>query len=154
VIRAARKAARSVPIVVVLRIVIVDPPVGVTWALQVGRSALEGPSSATRAKICFTTAVRVASSSTSRALRLLGPAVQGPPDGRFLYLNSGLRAGQTGSCWDRRAKVPLRGITQSMIRAATAKQAGVLEARIAGTASDGGPACASVPLLGTGWKLA
>ena len=153
-IRAPRKAARLAPTVVMLRIVVVDPPAGVTWALQIGRSALEGPSSATRIQICFTTAVRVASSSTSRTVRLLGPAVQGPPDRRFLYLNSGIRAGQTGSCWERRAKVPLRGITWSMIRAATAKQDGELEARVAGTASDGGPACASVPLLGAGWRVA
>jgi hypothetical protein len=142
------------PTVVRLRVVIVDPPVGVTWAMQVGRSALASPSSTKRAQVCFITAVRVASSSTSQALRLLGPAVQGPPDGRFLYLNSGLRAGQTGSCWDRRAKVPLRGITRSMIQTATAKPDGVLEARVSGTASDGRPACAFVPLLGAGWRVA
>ena len=140
-IRAPRKAARLPPTVITLRIIVVELPGGVTWALQIGRSALEGPSSATRTQICFTTAVRVASSSPSRTVRLLGPAVQGPPDGRFLYLNTGLRAGQTGSCWDRRAKVPLRGIKQSMIRAATAKQDGALEARVAGTASDGACVC-------------
>jgi hypothetical protein len=149
-----RKIQPVSPAVVTLRIVVVDPPAGVRWALQIGRDELERPSSAGRAHVCFTTVVRVASSSRSNPLRLLGPAVQGPPDTRFLYLNSGIRAGQAKSCWDRRAKVPLRGITWSIIRAAAAKPHGALEARVSGTASDGGPACASVSLLGAGWSVA
>jgi len=51
--------------------------------------------------------------------------------------------------WQRRAKVPLDGITWSMI-----KKGSVIEARISGTARDGGPACATVPLLGGGWRIA
>ena len=50
--------------------------------------------------------------------------------------------------WQRRAKVPLAGITWTMI-----KKGSVIEAHIEGTARDGGPACATVPLLGGGWKV-
>jgi len=55
-------------------------------------------------------------------------------------------AGEVPSCWTRRAKVPLAGITDALI--ATGE---ILEARFAGTARDGGPACATVPLLDGGW---
>jgi len=69
-----------------------------------------------------------------------------------VYINTGVRAGQPDSCWDRRAKVPLGGITSDLIAAALAGDV-ALEARIEGTARDGGPACATVPLLGDGWRL-
>jgi len=48
--------------------------------------------------------------------------------------------------------VPLGGITSDLIAAALAGDV-ALEARIEGTARDGGPACATVPLLGDGWRL-
>lgn len=136
-----------------LRIFIEDPPTGVEWALQVGRDELAAPGKKTSRQICFTTEIRVAPGGGSRTPRLLGPAVQGPPAGRFIYLNSGIRAGQAGSPWDRRAKLPLKGITRSMIREVEARPGAALVARIAGKAKDGGPACASVPLLGAGWQV-
>jgi hypothetical protein len=36
----------------------------------------------------------------------------------------------------------------------TARPSGVLEVQFAGTGPKGGPACATVPLLGTGWRVA
>jgi hypothetical protein len=60
-------------------------------------------------------------------------------------------AGETVARWTRRAKIPLAGITWPMI--AKAANGGFLEAGIAGTARDGGPACATVPLLDQGWKF-
>ena len=72
---------------------------------------------------------------------------------RFSYLAAGRRAGDTTSCWDRRAKVALAGITPAVLAAWRATPGAVLEARIAGTARDGGPACATVPLLGGGWQV-
>ncbi len=74
--------------------------------------------------------------------RMLGPVVQGPPAGRFVYLNS---AG-------RRAKVPLMDISWEMIKQLTPGQR--LEAHIAGRARDGGWACASVKLQPPGWVVA
>ena len=74
------------------------------------------------------------------------PFSQGPPSGRFVYVNSGTLAGQKGSCWSRRAKVPLTGITWDDLDAVRCGPVRVLEASIHGTGRDGGPACASVPL--------
>ena len=79
--------------------------------------------------------------------RLVGKFAQGPADARFVYINWGTSAGQFGSCWSRRAKIPLRGITAKMIASLLKKPALLLEASIRGTAKDGGPACATVPLL-------
>jgi hypothetical protein len=45
------------------------------------------------------------------------------------------------------------GITWELIDEALSKLSAVLEARIAGTAGDGGPACATVRLLDGGWKV-
>jgi hypothetical protein len=75
-----------------------------------------------------------------------GPLVQGPPGDRFIYLDIGTYAGQADSCWSRRLKVPLSGITGQMIDSHS-----VLEARVPGTADDGGPNCGTVKPF-TGWK--
>ena len=77
---------------------------------------------------------------------LTGPFVQGPRGQRFVYLDIGTYAGQAESCWSRRLKVPLTGITAKMIAAGD-----VLEARVPGTGRDGGPTCASVRDF-EGWK--
>ena len=75
-----------------------------------------------------------------------GPFIQGPRRQRFVYIDIGTYAGQTGCCWSRRLKVPLDGITAKDIRAG-----GVLEARVPGTGRDGGPNCATVRDF-DGWK--
>ena len=46
----------------------------------------------------------------------LGPLSQGPAAGRFVYIDIGKSAGQIDSCWQRRIKVPLGGITWDVIR--------------------------------------
>jgi hypothetical protein len=79
-------------------------------------------------------------------LRVLGPFAQGPPSVRFAYVNSGKRAGDSDSIWDRRAKVPLTGLTRALIKKASRDADSVIEAKIAGTSRDGGPVCASVAL--------
>jgi Family of unknown function (DUF5990) len=132
-----------------LRIVVVDPPPGVAWALQLGKSELRPPIRASAKEVVFEFEVNVDGTTKTGGVRFLGPAVQGPPDGRFVYLSSGKRAGTPGSCWDRRAKIPLGGITAAILAKVNATR--VLEARITGRARDGGPACASVPILGP-WK--
>jgi hypothetical protein len=70
-----------------------------------------------------------------------------------MYVNSGKRAGQGDSRWDRRAKAPLTGITQQMIESLEQQPGARLETRIAGAAGVGGPACATVPLLEGGWRV-
>jgi hypothetical protein len=71
--------------------------------------------------------------------------VQGPPGARFLYIGSGAFAGEKNTPWKRRAKIPLGGITSAVV--AKGKKKGALEATIHGKARDGGPACATVPLV-------
>src|SRR6267378_882880 len=136
-----------------LRVTIVRPPTNVEFRLQQGRSGLVPPTGVATAEIRFDFALRLGPMRHRNRPNLVGALAQGPPTGRFVYINAGLRAGQEGSCWDRRAKVPLDGITSDLIHAALAAGDVVLEARIEGTARDGGPACATVPLLGAGWRL-
>ena len=138
-----------------LRIVIVDPVPSVALALQRGKSGSEeliAPSGASAEAISFDFTVVVASSDLNQAPRLLGPFVHGPPDKRFVYVSIGRYAGDAASPWARRAKIPLTGLTWALIDAVQA--GGRLEARIAGRARDGSPACASLALLPPGWREA
>ena len=80
-----------------------------------------------------------------------GSLVQGPAGERFVYLDIGTYAGQKDSCWSRRLKVPLSGITWDIIDRMEKSRA-VLETRVPGTGKDGGPNCATVKPF-DGWKL-
>ncbi len=82
----------------------------------------------------------------------LGPLTQGPISSRFVYINIGKSAGQIGSCWERRIKVPLGGITWDMIEKASTNPRLLIEARLPGTGKDGGPSCATVKPV-EGWRL-
>jgi hypothetical protein len=134
------------------RIRVIEPPAGVEFRLQRGKADLVPPVQAGAGELVFELTLRVGRGRDG-GLSLLGPFAQGPPDARFVYVNSGTMAGQPGSCWTRRAKVPLKGITPAMVAELGATGA-VAEARIAGRARDGGPACATVPLLDGGWHMA
>jgi hypothetical protein len=61
-------------------------------------------------------------------------------------------AGQPDSCFTRRAKIKTGGITWQLVDQALA-QGAIIETQIEGRAGDGGPCCATVPLLG-GWRIA
>jgi hypothetical protein len=135
------------------RIMVVHPPAGVTFRLQRGRTDLDPPARASEERIVFEFSLRVQGERTGGAPRLLGACAQGPPDDRFVYINSGTMAGQADSCWTRRAKVLLSGVSWELIDQVLANPDTVLEARIEGTGRDGGPVCARVPLLESGWKV-
>lgn len=83
------------------RITVLNPPPGVTLRLQSGRSELVAPSRESATSISFDFTLRV-ESGASGPPRLLGPFAQGPPAKRFVYVNSGRRADQRESSWDRR----------------------------------------------------
>ena len=117
-----------------------------TFRLQRGKGDLVPPAQATNEYLSFDFTLRVGIGKDGRP-NFLGPFAQGPPAGRFVYVNSGTRAGQADSCWTRRAKVPLTGIGWRLIERALAGTDTILEAQIEGKAKDGGPACATVPLL-------
>ena len=127
-----------------LRIVMEQPPAGAVVVLQrgaTGKAELVGPVAASPDALVFEFTVTVSGAGPDGGPRLLGACVQGPPGGRFVYLNSAAYAGVRGA----------GGISWALIEALPA--GGRLEAHIAGTARDGGVACASVPLLPPGWRV-
>lgn len=136
-----------------LRIVIVAPPPGVRWALQLGRADLVPPVCATRDEVVLEGEVTIGTSRTDGAPTLRGPAIQGPAAARFVYANVGTSAGDATSPWTRRAKVPLKTVTPALLAKLRTTPGAVLEARFAGTMKDGSPACATVPLLDGGWRV-
>lgn len=58
-----------------------------------------------------------------------GPISQGPPSGRFVYVDIGKYAGQTGTDHGARMKVPLGDITWDMIESVLSSPDAYLEAR-------------------------
>ena len=135
-----------------LRVTIVQPPAGVQFCVQGrDRDELVGQAVSTGSDLSFDLTIRVALGKSGPP-NFLGPFAHGTPDQRFLYVCVGTLAGQADSCWTRRAKVPLSLITRALFDPARGDSNARLEARISGTAKDGGPLCASVPLL-DGWKL-
>jgi hypothetical protein len=136
-----------------LRIVVLHPPAGVALAVQRGRSDLLPPARTSNEAAVFELSVRVATRGDG-APNLLGPFAHGTPADRFLYVNWGTSARQLGSRWSRRAKLKTAGIGWALIEETLATPGAVLEGRIAGTGRDGGPCCATVPLLDGGWQVA
>lgn len=127
-----------------LRITLLHPPPGVRFRLQSGRTDLVSPTHETPEALTFDFPVRVADRDAAHPPRFLGPFTQGPPTARFVYVNSGKRAAQPDSCWDRRAKIPLGAITWPLIEQTLARKNAVLEVQVEGTGKDGGPVCATV----------
>jgi hypothetical protein len=144
--------AKDERITVQLRIVVEDPPDGVRFALQRGATSkgeLLPPATSDKV-LAFELEVAVEGSLPDGRPRLLGPFVQGPPGGRFVSLCVGQGAGQLGSPFNGRVKVPLGGLTHGLV--AGLKPGQRLEARITGRGRNGGPVYASVPLLPPGWS--
>lgn len=129
-----------------IRIVLIDPPSGVRFAVQRGRDELLAPVQTTTDRIIFELALKVLDASCQPP-RFGGPYVHGPSAARFVYVNSGSYAGEAGTCWSRRIKLPLKDITAELLQSLAAGDEYLLQAEIAGRARDGGPACATVPLL-------
>lgn len=135
-----------------LRIILQSPPAGVDIGVQDGKGSQYRTVQVQRTTgqdLVFECDLPVRSAGPE-GVRCSGPMVQGPADGQFIYLDIGKLAGQFGSPWDRRMKVPLAGIDGDLLAAAGD---GFLEARFPGTARDGGPSCATVRPL-SGWQVA
>src|SRR5438270_9220971 len=94
---------------ITLRVNVVDPLAGLTMQVQEGKNRLLAPCERKRDRISFEFPVTVDLSSGSP--NFLGKFAQGPKDRRFIYINSGIYAGQSGSEWNRRAKISLMKIT-------------------------------------------
>ena len=130
-----------------VRIIVRHPLPGVAFAVQRGRDQLLPPTVSTATALTFEFTVRVGDTPTGTAPRLLGPYTQGPPTERFVYVNAGQTAGQYSSCWTRRAKIPLGGITREMIRAVLSTPGARVETEFEGVGRDGGPTCATVKTI-------
>ncbi len=133
-----------------LRIVVEQPPAGVDFALQQGSGSAYEPVQKQRSNgndLTFELQLSIRDGVSDGMAALGGPFVQGPPRQRFVYVDIGTYAGEADSCWSRRLKIPLEGITIKMIR-----MGGVLEARAPGMGRDGGPNCATVKDF-EGWKV-
>ena len=136
-----------------LRIVLVAPPAGVDFGIQEGKGNDYTTIHKQRSKdadLSFEFSVTVKDNRDDGLPNFLGPLAQGPTTGRFIYIDIGKLAGQIDSCWERRIKVPLGGMTWDMIEKASTKM--LLEARLPGTGRDGGPSCATVKPA-QGWTL-
>lgn len=138
-----------------IRLVLVDPPPGIDYGIQRGAGAdyeSVWVQQRKRDDVAFEFAVTVADNRKDGLPNFLGPFTQGPPAGRFIYIDVGTYAGQKNTPWSRRMKIPLAGITWPLIRKAMNKPGATLLARIPGTAKDGGPNCATVRLIGE-WRV-
>ena len=142
---------------IVVRIVLVSPPVGVDYGIQKGSGSdyqtlfLQRPTNP-RAQIVFDVPITATDTRPDGLPNFTGPFVQGKPTERFLYVDIGKYAGQRNTEWARRMKVPLSSITWTLIDQA-AKSGKAIETRIPGTAKDGSPTAASTAKLQSSWAL-
>jgi hypothetical protein len=137
-----------------LRIILEAPPPDVDFGLQEGKGADYKTVQTQRSKggnLTFDCSVTVKDNRQDGLPNFLGPLTQGPPNDRFIYFDIGQFAGQKDSCWNRRLKIPLVGITWAMIRQASSDPKKCLEAFVPGTGKRGGPNCAKVK--SREWKI-
>jgi hypothetical protein len=137
-----------------LLLTVLAPPPGVVFAVQRGRAELLPPYTADAESVAFAITVRLGPALADGSFNFRGPYAQGTPSDRFIYVNSGTLAGQLASCWERRAKVKLAEIPRALVESAVGDPDRAIEARIVGTARDGGPVCASVQPHAISWHLA
>lgn len=132
---------------------VLAPPAGVVFAVQRGRAELLPPYVADAEFLGFAITMPLGPTLPDGSFNFRGPYAQGTPADRFIYVNSGTLAGQLTSCWERRAKVKLAQIPPGLIESAVGDPDCAIEARILGTAGDGGPVCASVQPHAISWLL-
>ncbi len=143
-------------IAVPLRVVLVAPPPGVDFGIQEGKGNDYKTIAVQRSKVgslSLECTIQVKGNRNDGPPNFGGPISQGPPTGRFIYVDIGKLAGQIDSGWQRRIKIPLEGITWEMIDSVLDKPKRWLQATIPGTGKDGGPSCATVKPI-DGWKVA
>jgi hypothetical protein len=102
--------------------------------------AIEGLVAADADRVRWTTVVEVSDDTSAPSIR--GPAVQGPPEQRFIYLEWIGRHGAAPAARFRRAKLRLDAVPARVL--AAARRSGVLRGDVDLVAPDGMPACASI----------
>jgi len=137
-----------------LKIILESPPAGVGFGIQKGsgnnyETIEKQRSDGKDLQFEFTITVKWNKDGTPN---FSGPIVQGPAGERFIYIDIGTYAGEAGSLWGRRLKIPLRGITTGTINKLLNDPALKLETKVPGTGKDGGPNCATVKPF-SGWYV-
>lgn len=137
-----------------IRIILENPPAGVDFGIQKGKGNSYETIQKQRSNqgnLSFECKISVKQSESSSP-DFAGPYVHGPINERFIYIDIGTYAGQLGSAWSRRLKIPLRDISPETIKVLLSDPAGILETKVPGTGKDGEPNCATVKPFG-GWYL-
>jgi hypothetical protein len=132
---------------------VTDPPAGVAFAVQKGRSELLPSNTKQDGSMWFAFEMLLGPGLPDSSPNFLGQFAQGPKDDRFVYINSGASAGQAGCCWQRRAKLKLSGIPRSFVEEAINRSDRAIQAVVVGTGPDGGPTCATVKPAFVTWSL-
>ena len=125
-----------------IRIRVTNPLKGVTMQVQRGKCELLPPIKNTASEMVFEFDIDV--NVSSGVPNFLGAYAQGPKDARFVYVNSGTYAAETGSVFGRRAKLSLMSVTKKQVQDVLASNTARLETTFPGVGRDGGPTCASV----------
>ena len=96
-----------------------EPEVSASWQWDIIMPTLkELQRSTTRTALIpklLCTNIIVEGNRTDGPPNFTGPVSQGPPTGRFIYIDIGKSAGQFDCCQQRRIKIPLAGITWDLI---------------------------------------
>jgi hypothetical protein len=93
-----------------------------------------------------------AATAPGGAVDLRGPYIQGPPGGRFIYLNWGTVDAPGTFALFRRAKLRLDAVSADLLRSAA--EQGFLVARVTMTDPKGHPVCASLAPPFIEWSAA
>jgi len=120
-------------IVLPLRIILVDPPPGVDFGIQQGKGNDYKTIAVQRSKVGYLTLeckINVKGNRADGPPNFAGPISQGPPSGRFVYIDIGKSAGQFDICWQRRIKIPLETITWNMIDSVLEKPKRLLQVSV------------------------
>ena len=135
---------------ITLRMILEKPVAGVEYGVQKGKGAVYETIQKQKAgfsDLVFEIPV-LAKSDEQGNYSWTGPFIQGKAGERFIYIDIGTYAGQVDSPWSRRLKIPLTGISNTVMDTLHP----VLVTRVPGTGKDGGPNCATVKPF-PGWEL-
>ena len=137
-----------------LQIILIEPTPGVVFGLQKGSGSnyetIQKQISSSN-DLTFKFAIKVKGDRSKDKLpKFSGSFVQGSADNKFIYIDIGTYAGQSGTTWSRRLKIPLTGITWKDIDSLS--EHSMLQTSVPGTGKDGGPNCATVKPF-SGWQI-
>lgn len=139
-----RQMARAEQTDIRLRLMIENPVADVALSLQDKKRQVVDPQTPGNGAVVFEVPVRVRPKDTG--WRFYGEHVRSEgPERQFFYIAVGGHAGQRNFTFSRRMKINIHDIEPDLIQEAV--NGATLEASVDGTAPDGTPVCASVPLL-------